>query len=99
METHGNLKSHSCLITSRWVLKLYAFGLNSLCNDEQSHVVSEYEQFRELFWTAPELLTSNDKRGTAKGDVYSFGIILQEILYRSMPYNLNGVTPKGTPCW
>ena len=49
----------------------------------------------ELLWTAPELLrkwvtgtqTYRDLSSTSKeGDVYSFGILLQEILSRSKPF-------------
>jgi guanylate cyclase len=38
-------------------------------------------------WRAPELLRNNGPlRGTQKGDVYAFGIILYEMLGRSGPY-------------
>jgi len=42
-----------------------------------------------LLWTAPELMASQLagvvglSTGTQKGDVYSFGVIVHEILYRA----------------
>ena len=46
----------------------------------------------ELLWTAPELLRMQRRpsKGTQKGDVYSFAIIMQEILLRCPPYYFNG---------
>lgn len=48
---------------------------------------------------APEILREgNSPRGSPKGDVYSFAIILQEVLYRAKPYeviNSVGVLNKG----
>lgn len=39
-------------------------------------------------WTAPELLRmhSPSPEGTQKGDVFSFAIICQEIIYRKGPF-------------
>ena len=37
-------------------------------------------------WRAPELLRAEQLRGTQKGDIYAFGIILFEIYGRSGPY-------------
>ena len=39
-----------------------------------------------MLWKAPELLRDGLMRGTQKGDVYSFGIILYEIFGRDGPY-------------
>lgn len=55
--------------------------------------------FSEKLWTAPELLGGNPlpTTGMQKADVYSFGIILQEIALRSGPFYLEGLdlSPKG----
>eukprot|EP00074_Homo_sapiens_P106766 XP_024303327.1 atrial natriuretic peptide receptor 2 isoform X5 [Homo sapiens] len=54
--------------------------------------------FSEKLWTAPELLSGNPlpTTGMQKADVYSFGIILQEIALRSGPFYLEGLdlSPK-----
>ena len=55
--------------------------------------------YHKLLWTAPELLRlSKDERpqyGTKKGDVYSFGVIAQEVLYRAPPYFVDTETSQG----
>ncbi|XP_035824916.1 guanylate cyclase 32E [Aplysia californica] len=52
---HGNLKSSNCLVDSRWTLKVSDFGLTAL--GSPPHAMFEDEPFfRELLWTAPELL-------------------------------------------
>lgn len=55
----------------------------------------------ELLWTAPELLREpgGPGRGTLKGDVFSMGIILQEVLTRGPPYGCLGLPAEGKqPC-
>ena len=51
----------------------------------------------ELLWTAPELLRSDDLlyKGTPKADVFSFAIILQEVILRSHPYSMLELEPSG----
>jgi hypothetical protein len=50
--------------------------------------VGEKIDHRTRLWTAPELLRMNQRpvNGTQPGDVYSFAIIVQEIVYRAQPY-------------
>lgn len=59
----------------------------------QSFVLS----FLELLWRAPEILRdqlSCCSKGTQKGDVYSFGIILYEILGRCGPWGNINLSPS-----
>jgi len=60
--------------------------------------VGEFEFYRDQLWTAPELLriTSRPINGTQKADIYSFAIILQEIIYRAAPYFIDIEPPEGT---
>jgi len=59
----------------------------------------------DMLWTAPEILIARNKAddgtfvpGTQEGDVYSFAIIVQEILYRNGPFFVcedNQPSPQG----
>ncbi|KAJ0015737.1 hypothetical protein NQD34_014027 [Periophthalmus magnuspinnatus] len=72
LQVHGRLKSTNCVVDNRMVVKITDFGCNTLL-----------VPVRDL-WTAPEHLR---KQGTSqKGDVYSFGIIAQEIVYRKCTF-------------
>jgi len=59
--------------------------------------VHESEFYHDHLWTAPELLrmTNRPINGTQKADVYSFAIILQEIMFRAMPYFVDIDYPTG----
>ncbi|NXX76400.1 GUC2C protein, partial [Urocolius indicus] len=67
-EVHGRLKSTNCVVDSRMVVKITDFGCNSILPP------------RKDLWTAPEHLRRADV--SQKGDVYSYGIIAQEIILR-----------------
>ncbi|MBN3310748.1 ANPRB protein, partial [Amia calva] len=93
---HGNLKSSNCVVDSRFVLKITDYGLASFrssCDNDDSHAL-----YAKKLWTAPELLRYEGlaSLGTQKGDVYSFGIILQEIALRNGPFYIEGMdlSPK-----
>uniref|UniRef100_A0A3Q2E250 Guanylate cyclase n=1 Tax=Cyprinodon variegatus TaxID=28743 RepID=A0A3Q2E250_CYPVA len=93
---HGNLKSSNCVVDSRFVLKITDYGLASFrssCENDDSHAL-----YAKKLWTAPELLIydRHPPQGTQKGDVYSFGIILQEIALRNGPFYVEGMdlSPK-----
>jgi atrial natriuretic peptide receptor A len=92
IKSHGALKSTNCLVDNRFVLKISDFGLhflrkhsNDVDNNEESHSYWE----RQL-WTAPELLRMENPppEGTQKGDIYSFAIIMHEIIERQGVFHL-----------
>lgn len=50
----------------------------------------------ELFWTAPEFLGQDATvHYSQPGDVYSYGIILSELLNREEPYSSRCMEPRG----
>lgn len=57
--------------------------------------------FLDQLWTAPELLRDPalERRGTLAGDVFSLGIIMQEVVCRSTPYAMLELTPEGKVVW
>jgi len=57
----------------------------------------EFHYYHNQLWTAPELLrmTTRPINGTQKADVYSFAIILQEIMFRAEPYFVRMESSKG----
>ncbi|XP_072404913.1 atrial natriuretic peptide receptor 1-like isoform X2 [Chiloscyllium punctatum] len=92
---HGNLKSSNCVVDSRFVLKITDYGLASLRSPGDSH--GRGLLYEKKLWTAPEILRlDGPSAGTPKGDIYSFGIILQEIALRNGPFYIEGrdLSPK-----
>ncbi|XP_026332130.1 atrial natriuretic peptide receptor 1 isoform X2 [Hyposmocoma kahamanoa] len=82
IRSHGALKSSNCVVDSRFVLKITDFGLHALRTSEKDCRAHNY--WTRLLWTGPELLRMSEPppEGTQKGDVYSFGIIMHEIVNR-----------------
>jgi hypothetical protein len=79
-----------------WRLKRDLF-IKRCCQLVDVIQVSDYAHYRDLLWTAPELLRMKQRpiQGTQKGDVYSFAIIVQEIAYRAQPYFCDNTNPRS----
>ena len=67
---HGDLKSPNILIDQNFSAKISDFGMSI--------------NMQTSFWAAPECLSGDPV--TKEADVYSFGVIIYEVLSRSEPY-------------
>ncbi|PSN34035.1 hypothetical protein C0J52_17493 [Blattella germanica] len=94
IRVHGYLTSRNCIIDARWVLKITDYGLPAFY--EAQNITAPSKTARDLLWTAPELLRSSSlrKTGTQPGDVYSFGIIMQEVVVRGEPFCMLSLSPE-----
>lgn len=95
VRSHGSLKSSNCVVDSRFVLKITDFGLHIVraCAEDADDKDS-YAYWHKQLWTAPELLRMGPQKppeGTQKGDVYSFAIIVHEIITRQGPFYLHNM--------
>uniref|UniRef100_A0A8C8J7P2 Guanylate cyclase n=1 Tax=Oncorhynchus tshawytscha TaxID=74940 RepID=A0A8C8J7P2_ONCTS len=87
---HGRLKSRNCLVDGRFVLKVTEYGFNEILSTQSINFD------KDQLWVAPELLRNSTlmKRGTFQGDVYSFAIIMQEVIARCAPFCMLDMPPK-----
>jgi serine/threonine protein kinase len=83
---HGALSSQSILMDDEYRAKLTDFGLGKLLADTQSAVGGSLP-----LWTAPEVVMG--ARASQAADVYSFGIIVWEMLTRQIPFGSDVQTP------
>uniref|UniRef100_A0A671US56 Guanylate cyclase n=1 Tax=Sparus aurata TaxID=8175 RepID=A0A671US56_SPAAU len=93
--SHGRLKSTNCLVDGRFVLKITDYGLPMILHSQNFHLP---EDPQELLWTAPELLRKPVRGGSFAGDVFSFSIIIQEVISRTLPYILERLKEPPPLC-
>ena len=84
---HGQLTSKCCFLDSKFTCKIGSYWLKALMTPSTYNVYNT-EDTNDLLWMAPEVLRSQDGINN-KCDVYSFGIMVQEILLLSKPYAAN----------
>uniref|UniRef100_A0A3P8T8Y2 Guanylate cyclase n=1 Tax=Amphiprion percula TaxID=161767 RepID=A0A3P8T8Y2_AMPPE len=84
--SHTRLKSRNCVVDGRFVLKVTDYGYNEVLEAQRFPFIEPRPD--ELLWTAPEILRSGQPglHGTLPGDVYSFAIIMQEVVMRGPPF-------------
>ncbi|CAK1541379.1 unnamed protein product [Leptosia nina] len=96
LRVHGRLSSRTCLVDARWVLRISDYGQPHLARAQAlTTTPCGPVAARDLLWTAPELLREGDSAyGTQPGDVFSFSIIMQEVIVRGEPYCMLSLTPE-----
>ncbi|XP_052778703.1 atrial natriuretic peptide receptor 1-like [Mya arenaria] len=93
ISVHGQLRSSNCVVDSRFLLKIKGFGPKCFQELEyKTHRLGFMNPSKKL-WTAPEILrVSGWHPGTREGDVYSFAIILQELILRGAPFETSDLS-------
>jgi atrial natriuretic peptide receptor A len=102
IKSHGRLKSSNCVIDNRWTVKITDYGLPSIRLGQEKDVenYNADAQSGAMLWTAPELLKVGAKTlddvgaGSQEGDVYSFGILMNEVMTRETPYSETGLSAE-----
>uniref|UniRef100_A0A672RRW3 Guanylate cyclase n=1 Tax=Sinocyclocheilus grahami TaxID=75366 RepID=A0A672RRW3_SINGR len=91
---HGRLKSRNCVVDGRFVLKVTDYGFSEIINCQ--NIILEDTTPEDQFWTAPEILRDPKlkKMGMFAADVYSFSIIMQEVISRCAPFCMLDMPPE-----
>ncbi|CAH3865738.1 unnamed protein product [Pieris brassicae] len=93
LRAHGCLTSRACLVDARWVLRVSDYGVAQLGHAQAMPIGLRCP--RDLLWCAPEVLRVGDTMPpTQSADVFSFSIIMQEVIVRGEPYCMLSFTPE-----
>ena len=76
---HRDLKSHNLLVDENWTVKVADFGLS------RTKVKSTMTATGTPQWSAPEVIRKESY--SEKADVYSYGVIIYELLTGKVPYD------------
>jgi serine/threonine-protein kinase TNNI3K len=80
---HRDLKSQNVLLDINWTAKISDFGLSKFIRPEKIQDLTL--QIGTVPWMAPEVLQK--QLYNEKADVYSYGIILWEMITKEKPYS------------
>ncbi|KAH7571114.1 hypothetical protein ACOSP7_019752 [Xanthoceras sorbifolium] len=82
---HGNIKSTNILLDKTGTARVSDFGLSIFCPPNTPSRSNGYR--------APELSSSDGRKQSQKSDIYSFGVLLLELLTGKCPSMIDGGGP------
>ncbi|CAB3399607.1 unnamed protein product [Caenorhabditis bovis] len=98
---HGFLNTSNCMVDVNWVLKLSNFGISNIMADLldkniiKGETVPPLVSYSQYIWFAPEHMKEYDEsgkkpprllRGSMEGDMYSFGLVIWQMIFRTDPF-------------
>ncbi|KAH6804777.1 hypothetical protein C2S51_033024 [Perilla frutescens var. frutescens] len=95
---HFDIKPHNILLDENFVPKISDFGLAKLCSIEKD-VVTLTAARGTIGYVAPELINRSMGRVSYKADVYSFGMMLIEMVGLNRDSIENDESSKYFPYW
>ena len=85
-EIHRDIRSGNILINSHGEVKLSDFGMATSLIQEGRKRSAAISMYGDACYMAPEILTDN-KGYTPKTDIWSFGLVIIELVTGKMPYD------------
>ncbi|XP_040366868.1 LEAF RUST 10 DISEASE-RESISTANCE LOCUS RECEPTOR-LIKE PROTEIN KINASE-like 2.1 isoform X2 [Rosa chinensis] len=76
---HFDIKPHNILLDENFFPKISDFGLSKLCTMKES-IISTLDARGTIGYVAPEVFCRNFGRVSAKSDVYSYGMMILEMV-------------------
>jgi len=83
---HRDLKSPNMLVTAEWRVKVADFGLSKMSDLIADSTAMSTVQNNNPRWLAPEVLEGGGATAGRPSDVFSFGIVMWELLTWEVPW-------------